>query len=133
MQRPVPAFGLVVMLILACPASARASGPGVHVREAARTLELLTAKDAAWAEAAKQPLALAYMQLGSIAPDFEWAADAVHFGHSKELSYHLVDAAKSAPPGYAFFALGHLTHQASDPAGETFFTPAVFSSAAVGM
>ncbi len=125
---------LLGVLLTALPARpVAACGPGVHMREAERLLALLSVDEPAWAERAALPLALAYLRLGSISPDLQWPIDSLPFGHGPDLSNHLVAAAEQRGPLEQLFALGHLAHNASDPACEMFFTPALFASAAIGM
>jgi len=122
--------GLVALLWL-IPATGRPCGPGVHVRDAQVLLELLVTEDPLWAADAETPLALSYLQLGSLAPDFQWATSRLGMGHDLGLAYHLLNSAQT--PEQRLFALGHLAHQASDPVCEGFFAPALFASAPLGM
>lgn len=121
---------MIALLALLAPAQALAYGPGVHVREADRTLELLAA-DPSWAAAAATPAATTWLRAGAISPDFQWLTGALGFGHAKTLSYHLLDVADT--PERRLFALGHLTHICSDASAETFLTPTLFASAPLGM
>ena len=122
---------IVALALLIAPAQALAYGPGVHVREAGRALELIAADDPVWAEAAATPGATTWLRAGAIAPDFQWITDKLGFGHSKGLSYHLLDAADT--PQRRLFALGHLAHICSDASAETFLTPTLFASEPLGM
>lgn len=116
------------------PRPARACGPGVHIAEASRALDLLAAEDPVWAERAAAPLASSYLALGSIAPDFEWPVGALSFGHGTSLGYHLLDVAEAEGSAeHALFALGLIAHMASDPACEVFHTPTLFASAPLGL
>ena len=128
----VPAVGLLcaAAVLLASP-PAGAYGPGMHILEADGVLAALVATDPAWAERAAHPDALTYLHLGCISPDFQWASDTIDFGHSKALSFALLQAAET--PQQALFALGHLSHMASDAAAETFVLPTLFGSAPLGM
>jgi len=120
------------MVMLAVP-GAQAFGPGVHSREAVRTLERLAADEPAWAALQDLPLWRSYLTLGAISPDLDFALDTVDFGHGKALSYRLIDAAASLDPEYRLFALGHLCHNASDASSEGFVVSTLFSSAPIGV
>lgn len=122
---------LLTSLLLLAPIPALAYGPGVHVREAARTLELLAAQDAEWAAAAALPEAAIWLRAGSISPDFQWITGKLGFGHSKPLSYHLLEVADT--PERRLFALGHLAHLCSDASSEVFLGPTLFASQPLGM
>lgn len=108
-----------------------AHGPGAHLREADRTLELLAEQDGEWAALVDAPMASSYLRLGSIAPDFQWISSELPFGHGKSLSYHLLDVAET--PQQKLFALGHLAHILSDANAEMFLTPTVFGSQPLGL
>jgi hypothetical protein len=124
---------LATMLLIA-PRTALPCGPGVHILESARGLDLLAASHQEWAEARAEPLAASYLALGSISPDFQWAVDEIDFGHDFSLSYHLMEAARDKGPLFRLFALGHLAHvTASDPACEMFLTPTLLASAPIGI
>lgn len=125
---------LVLVLALALPhARAAAHGPGAHLREADRTLELLSERDEAWASLADAEMASSYLRLGSIAPDFQWISGALGFGHSKRLSYHLIDITEDMEPRFRLFALGHLAHILSDANAEMFLTPTAFGMVPIGL
>ena len=132
MNRFVVGLGAGLLALLAAAGSALAAGPGTHVREATRTYDLLTAQDAEWAGAAADPLALAYVRFGAIAPDFDKAAG-LPFGHERGLSFKLLDDAVALGPHARFFALGHLCHVGSDTSVQVFVVPTLFSSAPLGM
>lgn len=132
MRRVLAWSSLVPVLLFAMPA--RPCGPGVHILESARGAALLAAQDEGWAADLAAPYAAQYLALGSIAPDFQHALDAIPFGHGFALGYHLLDAAADKGPGYRLFALGHLAHtSASDPACEMFLTPTLLASAPIGI
>jgi hypothetical protein len=120
------------LALLLPPRAARACGPGVHIRQADRVLDRLAAEDEEWAALAAEPLARAYLHVGTIAPDIGWAVSGLGFGgHDLRLSYHLLDRAETTP--HRLFALGHLAHQGADPACETFFTGTFLASAPIGL
>ncbi|TNF35747.1 MAG: hypothetical protein EP329_05930, partial [Deltaproteobacteria bacterium] len=118
-------------LVVADPA--HAFGPGVHSREAVRTLERLAVDDPAWGTLMEAPLWRSYLTLGAISPDLDFALDTVDFGHGKALSYHLIDQAAALGPEHLLFALGHLCHNASDASSEGFVVSTLFSSAPIGI
>ena len=133
--RPSPrprVIGPLLALSLAASPPAVAFGPGVHMREAAVVLDRLAADAPTWGADATSPLALAYLGLGSISPDFMFMADALGFGHALDLSRHLLADAATRDPAHRLFALGHLCHIASDGSSEAFTVPAFFSSAPLG-
>ncbi|TVR04814.1 MAG: hypothetical protein EA398_00960 [Deltaproteobacteria bacterium] len=129
----VVAFLAMVSGLPATGGEAFGHGPGAHLREADRTLELLMEVDAEWAALAESELARSYLRLGSIAPDFQWISGALTFGHAKSLSYHLVDVSEELEPRFRLFALGHLAHILSDANAEMFLTPTVFGTVPMGL
>lgn len=122
-----------LLALLLLPGIARAGGPGTHIREANRALDLLVQVDPAWAADAATPLARAYLAAGSMSPDLQNPVVGASFGHSKLLSYRLLDAAATLDPARRLFALGHLCHQATDHSIESFVTPTLFGSHRIGM
>jgi len=131
MQRTLTLVALTAAL---APRPTLACGPGVHILEASRALELLAAGDPVWAERAAVPRANSYLWLGSISPDFEWPLAALGFGHGGSLGLHLLDLAEAEGSAErALFALGHVAHMASDPACEMFHTPTFFASEPLGL
>lgn len=124
---------VIVCVILVGSSLANAFGPGVHMREGELTIQLLAEDNAEWAELLDAPLALPYVRLGSIAPDFHMLSDELNFGHAKGLSYHLIDGSEELDPRFRLFALGHLAHTGSDASAEVFFVSTLFSSAPLGM
>ncbi len=123
---------LATMAVFPC-AMAWAAGPGVHLRECQAVLTDLVATDPEWEALAKLPLAKSYVLFGALSPDFDLASEALTFGHSRELSYHLLDVALDTAPEYKLFALGHLCHQGSDAAMHSLDVAPFFSSAAIGI
>lgn len=119
-------------LSLLFSSTALAYGPGIHCREADRALEMIIELDDSWANDMEGPYARSYLRMGANSPDFQWAADGLNFGHSKELSYHLLQSAQSLGPEHRLFALGHLAHVAGDASAEVFVTPTLFASAPIG-
>jgi hypothetical protein len=125
---------LVLLSLVLAARPALPCGPGVHVRDAGRALDLLVASDPEWAVVASDPLALSYLRLGAISPDFQQMAAELKFGHNFALSYHLLDAGKAKGPLFRALALGHLAHaSASDPACEMFLAPTLTASSALGL
>jgi len=124
----------LVILLAALPRSALPCGPGVHVREARALLQRLAAGDPLWAETARVPYAEAYLALGSIAPDFQWALPEISFGHEFSLAYRLLDQGDQDGPEHRLFGLGFLSHvTASDPACEQFYAPTTMAAAGIGI
>lgn len=134
MTRFIVATLVVVSVPAGLPNRARACGPGLHVREADATFDRIALWDPDWADWADDPLARAYIHLGAIAPDFEWAVGSLGFGHSLFLSYRLLDRAlESGQSRFVWFALGHLSHLSSDASCEMYLTPTLFASVPIGM
>ena len=100
-----------ITLTIGAPRQTEACGPAVHIREASRLMELLVEVEPQWAEVIEQPLAMSYLWLGSIAPDFQWMADELHFGHGTDLGYHLLDRAAELGPHYTLFAMLQLADE----------------------
>ena len=131
---PVSCLAGLLALSIFFPAPASACGPGLHIREADRTLELVSSAEPTWASRGEVELASSYLRIGSLAPDFQWIIPEIPFGHGRPLAYHLIDAAAvQADPRFSLFALGHLSHQTADASCETFLVPHLFSSAAIGV
>jgi len=86
-----------------------------------------------WAGIADAPMALSYIRFGALSPDFQNAIPELKFGHSYNLSFHLLEKAKEAAPLYQWFALGHLSHVSSDASCHGFLVPTIFSAAPLGM
>jgi hypothetical protein len=106
----------------------------MHVREAERTLELLRKTDDQWDQlVASDPLAIQYLRLGAISPDFQHGSTELNFGHSKALSYHLLENAPADRPDLRLFALGHLIHLAGDATAEVFVSPWVWAAHPLGV
>lgn len=129
---------LVAWLLLVCPllrpTAAPAWGPAVHIREADRAIELLVAENPEWQPLIDEtPLGRSYLRVGSIAPDFQWLVSSLPFGHSKGLSYHLIENAPSDRPEFKLFAFGHLAHNVGDANAEAFFGPTVWSTNRLGV
>lgn len=124
--------GLVVLVV---PMMLMGSGPGVHVREADLAFqELLAQQPDVWQPVADAPLGLTFLRLGAVSPDFQWMTDELTFGHSKALSHHLIqEATASQDPVKLAFALGHMAHQLSDAAMESFMVPTFMGRAQLGM
>ncbi len=117
--------------ILVLLAALSSFGPGVHIREADLALSMKGAEDPAWAADAEAPDALLYLHMGAQAPDLENVLDSVHYGHSRELGYHLLEAALPLDAQHRLFALGHLAHNCSDDSADPFVVPTLFSGAAL--
>ncbi|HOU53551.1 MAG TPA: carboxypeptidase-like regulatory domain-containing protein [Myxococcota bacterium] len=133
MSRFLP-VSIVAFMLAAVPRVALPCGPGVHVREARALLQRLAAGDPLWAQTAAIPNAEAYLALGSIAPDFQWAIPQFSFGHEFSLAYQLLDRGDEAGPEYRLFGLGFLSHvTASDPACEQFHAPTMMAAAGIGV
>ena len=124
---------LMVVLSLGWVGGALASGPGVHIRECDRVLELLIENDPYFEGLAQVDMAQSYLRFGALSPDFEKAVDSITFGHETGLSHHLLEAAKEKEPQFELFALGHLCHQGSDGAMESLVVPAFFGSKPIGL
>ncbi|MBN1945182.1 MAG: hypothetical protein JW797_05865 [Bradymonadales bacterium] len=135
MPSPLRPFALLVLVftLSICTTQVHAFGPGIHVREADRFLELLLEEDPSWAEAAAEPMAMSYLHLGCISPDLAAALESLTFGHSKGLSYHLLDRAIEMGPLHRMFALGHLSHISSDASAHSFTPQALVGSRPIGM
>jgi hypothetical protein len=124
----------LAIVAVALPSVALAAGPGTHVREAKRTLDRLVEIDPGWAADAADPLALAYLRFGALSPDFQNnLLTSLPFGHDRALSYVLLDDAASKGPLHRMFALGHLCHNATDNAVESFVVPTLWGSAPLGL
>ncbi len=124
---------LVVVCVMLSGPVVSAFGPGVHMRESERTLQHLAEESDEWAELVEAPLAVPYLRLGSISPDFHMLSDELGFGHAKGLSYYLIDGSEELEPRFRLFALGHLAHTGSDASAEVFFASTLFASAPLGM
>lgn len=124
--------GLVLLMV---PMMLLGSGPGVHVREADLAFQELVAQQPdVWQPVADAPLGLTFLRLGAVSPDFQWMTDELTFGHSKALSHHLIqEALASQDPLKLAFALGHMAHQLSDAAMESFMVPTFMGRAQLGM
>jgi len=133
MTRTILALVVLVGATIHSPGTADAAGPGVHLRECSAVLDDLVASDPEWAALVELPLAKSYALFGALSPDFDQASDALTFGHSRELSYHLLDAASDTAPEFKLFALGHLCHQGSDAAMHSINVAPFFASAAIGI
>jgi hypothetical protein len=130
-MRRIPLL-LTLLVVAAAPQRAAAYGPGVHVGEGTRLLELLLEEDPTWLAPASEELALSYLRLGAISPDLQWATEHLGFGHSKSLSHALLAASENAGPLERMFALGHLSHVVSDASAEVFLAPMIFASQPLG-
>lgn len=119
------------MTALLIPLPAKAFGPGTHVRESRAFAEILVEVAPEWADLVQSPMAMQYLALGSIAPDLREMTDKITFGHELDLAYHLLDSAETAEQ--SMFALGVLSHIASDGSADSFVIPALFSSRPLGM
>lgn len=108
-------------------------GPGMHIREGNMAFKMLKEQQPEFAALDETPFALGWLNLGANGPDFENFLSSVKFGHSRELSYHLIDASADQPGGIRLFALGHLMHNSSDVAADGFVIPTLFASGAIGM
>ena len=126
------AFPFLLGFMLALPSLALAFGPGIHCREADLAVELISELDDAWAADMEAPYGRSYLRMGSNSPDFQWATGNLNFGHSKELSYHLLKSAETLGPEHRLFALGHLSHVTGDASAEVFMTPTLFAAAPIG-
>ncbi len=126
---------LIIAAALAVfPATAGAWGPAMHVREAERTLQVLREVDDQWDILVQSdPLARQYLRLGAISPDFQHGSAELTFGHSKALSYHLLESAPDDRADLKLFALGHLIHLAGDATAEAFVSPWVWAAHPLGM
>ena len=126
---------LLITTLLSVPKISEACGPGLHVVEADGAFALIAEANPEWQNIWDQALQPATMlHLGSISPDLQNAMPTIGFGHGVPISYCLMDrAAETQDPDLILFALGHLTHNAADPACETFIQNALFSSAPIGM
>lgn len=136
LDRPANAyvFALSAVVSVAWSATAHAWGPAMHVREAERTLQILQEVDDSWQQLVdSDPLARQYLRLGAISPDFQHGSTALDFGHSKALSYHLLDAAPDDRADLKLFALGHLIHLAGDATAEVFVSPWVWAAHPLGL
>jgi hypothetical protein len=118
--------------ILVLLAALSSFGPGVHIREADLALSMKAAADPAWAADAEAPDALLYLHMGAQGPDLENVLNSVTFGHSRQLGYHLLEAAMPLDAQHRLFALGHLAHNCSDDSADPFVVPTLFSGAPLG-
>ena len=124
------ALGLMVLVSVITSGA----GPGVHVRESDRLLEMLVEYSDEWAQRAQLEGAEVYLNLGSISPDFDHASDELTFGHSRPLFFHLLDVAiAEGNDMHIMFAVGGISHIAADALYESFFTPTLMASAPLGM
>lgn len=126
---------VLLSVCLLSSVEAVAFGPGMHIREADRTLEMLMETDVWWAQALEEtPGALEYLHLGSITPDAEQWVPELTFGHNVYLAYHLLERAEeSGDVRLSFFALGFLSHvSGGDRASEQFMAPLVAANSHMG-
>lgn len=129
----VIAFSVGALTLLQCALTAQASGPFVHIREGARTFELLKEQKHPLAQTLEGTDALPFVQIGAIFPDLQLVLKSIKKGtHSWALGKFLVENAKGEAFWKQAMALGFLIHIASDASAESMFTPYYNIKSALG-